>query len=186
MNAQITSFRPDAGPHHRNLHLVGPAKPGHVYAIPLPTTPLLTGALPYVDWSDAYAVLTPRGAPRRDPQEWAGAIFHSPPLWVRALFGVREVAVRLVGIERGGSHVFATVTGEARRGPRRHRPRTPWLSRLRACRARPCGIEHRRPGAQPTRALVLRARPQDPPLGGARHAGASFPQDGRHVMTWAS
>ena len=109
MNAQITLFRPDAGPRHLNPHLVRPAKPGRVYAIPLPTTPLLTGALRYVDWSDAYAVLPPRGAPRRDPQEWADAIFHGPPLWVRALFGVREVAVRLVGIEPGGSHVFATV-----------------------------------------------------------------------------
>ena len=92
-----------------SIPLVGPAKPGRVYAIPLPTTPLLTGALPHVDWSDAYAVLTPSGAPRRDPQEWADAIFHGPPLWIRALFGVREVVVRLVGIERGGGHVFATV-----------------------------------------------------------------------------
>ena len=107
MNAQITSFRRDAEPHQ--LHLVGPAKPGRVYAIPLPTTPLLTGALPYVDWSDAYAVFTRSGAPRHDPQEWADAIFRGPPLWIRALFGLREVVVRLMGIERGGSHVFATV-----------------------------------------------------------------------------
>lgn len=107
MNAQINSFRRDAEPHQ--LHLVGPAKPGRVYAIPLPTTPLLTGALPYVDWSDAYAVFTPSGAPRHDPQEWADAIFHGPPLWIRALFGLREVVVRTMGIERGGSHVFATV-----------------------------------------------------------------------------
>jgi len=107
MNAQINSVRRDAEPHQ--LHLVEPAKPGRVYAIPLPTTPLLTGALPYVDWSDAYAVFTPGGAPRHDPQEWADAIFHGPPLWIRALFGLREVLVRLMGIERGGSHVFATV-----------------------------------------------------------------------------
>jgi hypothetical protein len=107
MNAQINSFRPGAEPHQ--LHLVGQAKPGRVYGIPLPTTPLLTGALPYVDWSDAYAVFTPSGAPRRDPQEWADAIFHGPPLWIRALFGLREVVVRPMGIERGGSHVFATV-----------------------------------------------------------------------------
>lgn len=107
MNAQITSFRRDAEPHQ--LRRVGPAKPGRVYAIPLPTTPLLTGALPCVDWSDAYAVLTPRGAPRRDPREWADAIFHRPPPWIRALFGLREVVVQLMGIERGGSHVFAAV-----------------------------------------------------------------------------
>lgn len=108
MEAQITPPRPGAG-HHRLLHLVGPTTPSRVYAVPLPSTPLLKRALPYADWSDAYAVLTPRGAPCRDPQEWADAIFHGPPLWVRALFGVREVVVRLVGIERGGGHVFATV-----------------------------------------------------------------------------
>ena len=107
MEAQITSSRPGAGRHQ--LHLGGPAKPGRVYAIPLPTTPLLTGALPYVDWSDAYAVVIPSGAPRHDPQEWADAIFHGPPLWIRALFDLREVVVRLMGIKRGGSHVFATV-----------------------------------------------------------------------------
>jgi hypothetical protein len=107
MNAQINSFWRDAGPHQ--LRLVGPAKPGRVRRIPLPTTALLTGALPYVDWSDAYAVFTPSGAPRHDPQEWADAIFHGPPLWIRGLFGLREAVVRLVGIERGGSHVFATV-----------------------------------------------------------------------------
>ncbi len=36
-------------------------------------------------------------------------MFHDPPLSVRVLFGVRELLVRLVGIERGGSHVFDTV-----------------------------------------------------------------------------
>ena len=108
MNEHTTSVRPGVGPHH--FPLVAPAvTPGRVHAIQLPTTPLLTGALPYVDWSDAYAVCTPSGAPLHDPQEWADAIFHGPPLWVRALFGVRAVAVPLVGIERGGSHVFATV-----------------------------------------------------------------------------
>jgi len=107
MNAQISSFRRDAEPHQ--VHLVGPAKPDRVYAIPLPTTPLLTGALPYLDWSDAYAVCTPSGAPRHHPQEWADAIFHGPPLWIRALFGLREVVIRLMGIKRGGSHVLATV-----------------------------------------------------------------------------
>ena len=109
MNAQINSVRRDAEPHQ--LHLVGPAKPGRVYAIPLPTTPLLTGALPYVDWSDAYAVFTPSGAPRHDPQEWADAIFHGPPLWIRALFGLREVVVRLMGIERGGATSSPPWTG---------------------------------------------------------------------------
>lgn len=108
MNAQITSVRSGAGPHH--LPLVRPARSGGVYAIPLPTTRLLAGALPHIDWSDAYAVPTPSSAPHRDPQEWADAIFQGPPLWIRVLFGVREVVVRMVGIERGGDHVFATVS----------------------------------------------------------------------------
>ena len=108
MNAQITSVRSGAGSHQ--LPLVGPARRVRVYAVPLPTTTLLAGALPHVDWSDAYAVLTPSGAPRRDPQEWADAILHGPPLWIRVLFGVREVVVRMVGVERGGDHVFATVS----------------------------------------------------------------------------
>ena len=105
MNAHITPALPVAGPHH--LRLVRPARSGRVYSVPLPATPLLAGALPYVDWSDAYAVLTSSSAPR-DPQEWADAMFHAPPVWIRVLFGVREVLVRMVGIERGGRHVFAT------------------------------------------------------------------------------
>ena len=44
-----------------------------------------------------------------DPQEWADAIFHGPHLWIRALFGLREVVVRLIGIEHCGSRAFATV-----------------------------------------------------------------------------
>jgi hypothetical protein len=63
-----------------------------------------------VDWSDAYAVALPDGPPHRHPQEWADAIVSSPPLWIRVLFGVRELLVRVVGIEPGGSHVFDTVS----------------------------------------------------------------------------
>ncbi len=36
-------------------------------------------------------------------------MFDDPPMSVRVLFGVRELLVGLVGIERGGSHVFDTV-----------------------------------------------------------------------------
>jgi hypothetical protein len=79
------------------------------FAVPVPTTPLLADALPRVDWSDAYAVMTPSDR-QHHPQEWADAIFHAPPFWIRVLFGVREAAVRMVGIERGGSHVFDTVS----------------------------------------------------------------------------
>jgi len=69
--------------------------------------------MPRFDWSDAYAVHLPSHSRRHDPQEWAGAIFHSPPHLVRALFGVREVVVRMVGIEPGGRGVFATVARSA-------------------------------------------------------------------------
>jgi hypothetical protein len=107
MIAELTSVWPSAG--LRQVRPVEPARPGRVYAIPVPATTLLSGALPYVDWSDAYAVLPAGDIPRRDPQAWADAIFAGPPVWVRALFAVREVLVRTVGIERGGRHVFATV-----------------------------------------------------------------------------
>jgi hypothetical protein len=78
----------------------------------VPESRLLTGALPIVDWSDAYAVSFP-GGPPGDPQQWADAIFHSPPRWVSLLLGVREVLVRLVGIEAGGTHAFDTVDWNA-------------------------------------------------------------------------
>ena len=82
---------------------------GDVTTVAVPESPLLARALPSIDWSDAYAVsFTER--PPGYPQEWADAIFRAPPLWVVVLFGVREVLVRTVGIERGGSHVFDTVS----------------------------------------------------------------------------
>ena len=83
-----------------------------VTTVALPESSLLAGALPSIDWADAYAVSFP-GRPPGNPQEWSDAIFHSPPLWVTVLFGVREVVVRLVGIERGGSHAFDTVSWNA-------------------------------------------------------------------------
>jgi len=82
---------------------------GRVHPVVVPESPLLARALPAVDWADAYAVSFP-GRPPGDPQLWADAMFHAPPPWVRALFGVREIAARLVGIEKGGSHVFDTVS----------------------------------------------------------------------------
>lgn len=85
------------------------AQPGPVTTVAVPQSALLARALPSIDWSDAYAVSFP-GRPPGNPQEWSDAIFDSPPLWVRALFGVREVLVRLVGIEPGGGHVFDTVS----------------------------------------------------------------------------
>lgn len=88
----------------------GDARPGSVCAVTVPSTPLLARALPNVTWSDAYAVFLPTTERhKRDPQEWADAIFRGPPWWVRVLFGVRQVVVRVVGIEPGDSHVFDTL-----------------------------------------------------------------------------
>jgi uncharacterized protein DUF2867 len=108
MTAHLQSARSRAGlPHHR---FVRPAEAGRVYATQLPATRLLAHPMRYVDWSDAYAVGFPIDAPRRDPQEWADALFRaSPPVITRVLFGARDVLVRAVGIERAGRHVFDTV-----------------------------------------------------------------------------
>ena len=109
MSAQLQSVRPAVGlEHHRRF--VRPAESGRVYATQLPATRLLAQPLPFVDWSDSYAVGIPIGERRRDPQEWADAVFRSPPPFItRVLFAARELLVRGVGIERGGRHVFNTV-----------------------------------------------------------------------------
>lgn len=83
------------------------------YLVSLPQSSLLAHALPHAAWSDAYAVQVPGGAPRRDPQEWAEAVFHAPPFWIQVLFGVRELLVRVVVIEPGGRHVFDTLSRTA-------------------------------------------------------------------------
>jgi hypothetical protein len=74
----------------------------------VPESRLLARALPVVDSADAYAVTFP-GPPPGDPQAWADAIFGAAPLWVKALFGLREGLVRIVGIQSGVRHVFDTV-----------------------------------------------------------------------------
>ena len=95
---------------HHHASAVRPAGAGRVYATERPATRLLMHPMRFIDWSDAYAVGTPNGQGRRDPQDWADAIFRSPPpVLVRVLFGLRELLVRTVGIERGGRHVFNTV-----------------------------------------------------------------------------
>jgi hypothetical protein len=110
MSASLQLVRPPARPEHHS-RFVRPVRPGRVYATQLPATRLLAHPMRFVDWSDSYAVGIPLDEPRRDPQEWADALFRSsPPLAVRALFGVRELLVRAVGIERGGRHVFTTVS----------------------------------------------------------------------------
>lgn len=93
----------------RRVSLSGPVQRGQVRAVPVPSTPLLARALPRVDWSDAYALPVPDGS-SVDAQGWADLIFHSPPRWIRMLFVVREALVGVVGVERGGPHVFETVS----------------------------------------------------------------------------
>jgi hypothetical protein len=92
--------------------LVRPVRFGRVAATAVPESRLLARALPVVDGADAFAVTFP-GPPPGDPQEWADAIFGAPPLWVRALFGVREALVRVIGIEPGDRHVFDTVAWQS-------------------------------------------------------------------------
>lgn len=97
----------------RNEHVAAPLRSEHpavrVRAVPVPATGLLAGALPRVDWSDAYEVTCPADA-RTDPQVWADAIFHSAPRWVRGLLAVRQATVALVGIDRGRPNTFDTLT----------------------------------------------------------------------------
>jgi hypothetical protein len=107
MNTKTEAVTAGIRPLYRS-RLVRPEKAGRAYPVSVPETPLLTGALPRVDWTDAYAVSFP-GRPPGDPQQWADAVFHGPPAWVAALFGVREALVRVVGIEPGGDHAFDTV-----------------------------------------------------------------------------
>lgn len=96
----------------RNEH-VAPLRPVggsiRVRAVPVVTTGLLARALPRVDWSDAYAVTRPDGAPS-DPQVWSDALFHQAPRWVRHLLAARQATVGLVGIDRGRPSTFATRT----------------------------------------------------------------------------
>jgi len=110
MPAPLRSVQSASGrEHHRRF--VRPTQSGRVYATELPATRLLPHALPFVDWSDAYAVGIPVGQRARDAQEWADAVFRAPPPFLtRLLFGARELLVRWVGIERGGSHVFDAVS----------------------------------------------------------------------------
>jgi hypothetical protein len=100
------SGRDEHGQRHLFLRRSRSPRP---YLVSTPTSPLLADALPTHDWSDAYAVRIPISASSRDPQDWADAVFHAPPEWIKVLFGVRELLVRAIGIEQAGTHVFDTV-----------------------------------------------------------------------------
>ena len=92
----------------RNEHVAAPPGRLRVDAVPAAQTGLLAGALPLIDWSDAYQVEPPPGAPV-DPQVWSDAIFHSAPRWVRGLLAARQATVPLVGIDRGRPDTFDTL-----------------------------------------------------------------------------
>ena len=57
------------------------------------------------DLADAWSLPLPRGL-STDPLEWTRHIFRDPPGTVRVLFGVRNLLVRLVGIEPGDRNTF--------------------------------------------------------------------------------
>ena len=85
-----------------------PGRSARAGEVAVPRDGLLLGALPRVDWADAYAVGDVDGLPD-DPQAWADAVFRGPPTWVGALLALREALVGVVGIERAGSRAFDTV-----------------------------------------------------------------------------
>jgi hypothetical protein len=64
--------------------------------------------IPVPDHADVVLVPLPDGAPV-DPHAWAEAVFApgSAPSWVRALFGLREALVGLIGVDRAPRDVFA-------------------------------------------------------------------------------
>ena len=64
--------------------------------------------MPRPDWAMTTTVTVPDDT-ARDAAGWARAVFAvgSTPTWVKVLFGIREAAVRLVGIPPGRPGVFA-------------------------------------------------------------------------------
>ena len=63
---------------------------------------LALDAIPRPDHVDVVAVTLPAGA-TTDPAEWTATIFSiaSTPIWVRLLFGLRQLLVPLIGVRPG-------------------------------------------------------------------------------------
>lgn len=63
--------------------------------------------IPVPDFAEAVIVPLPAGA-TTDPRVWARSIFSvaTAPAWVKALFGLRQIAVRALGIPPGSRDVF--------------------------------------------------------------------------------
>jgi hypothetical protein len=64
--------------------------------------------IPLPDHADVVLVPLPAGAPE-DAETWARAVFDpgGAPAWIRALFGVRQALVGLIGVHRAPRDVFA-------------------------------------------------------------------------------
>jgi hypothetical protein len=63
--------------------------------------------IPVPDHADVVLIPVPAGA-TTDPRAWAEAIFDpvAAPSWIRALFGLREALVGLIGVERAAPDTF--------------------------------------------------------------------------------
>ena len=65
---------------------------------------------PAPDFADVCVISIPHSAQplNPDPAYWAKAVFnpHTAPRWVQLLFGVRQAAVRLIGVPPAGADVF--------------------------------------------------------------------------------
>ena len=119
-------------------------RPGRPYAVPVPQTALLDGALPRIDWSDAFA----RGRPGRHPDRPSGLGRRDLPQ--RAGVGAR--AARSSSGDRqsrrdrpGPTRHFRHPQPHRRRDPARHRRASPELPRLGPQPDRSGRAEHRRP-----------------------------------------
>jgi hypothetical protein len=73
-----------------------------------PAAALAHGALPRVDFADAWSLPLADGMPA-DPAAWTDAIFRRPPAWVVSLLAARNALVRLVGIAPGDRSAFDEV-----------------------------------------------------------------------------
>jgi hypothetical protein len=64
----------------------------------IPSDSLVAAALDRIDYSDAFSTPLPSGV--TTAEQLARAIFERPaPMWVRALFAIRTVGARLVGLK---------------------------------------------------------------------------------------
>jgi hypothetical protein len=67
------------------------------YETAVPETELLATALPWVEWSDAYAVDCRPGM-ADDPRDWLATMLRRPPLWAVPVLGLRQVLALVCGI----------------------------------------------------------------------------------------